>query len=78
MQDDPLWAGFFSEPLMTTEHEVQQFFVLLYQELQGPSDSRNTQELMWMQAIHRAAPGDAKAQAEILSYGRDGPEATLF
>lgn len=78
VRTDPLWAGLFPSALMTADQEVQRFVALLYRELQGPSDARDAQEVKWMLAIHRAALGDAKAQAELLSYGRDGAEGALF
>lgn len=75
---DPLWAGFFPDALMTADQEVQRFVALLYEELRGPSEGSDVREFEWMRAIHRAAIGDAQAQAELASYGRDRPDGELF
>jgi len=74
LRSDPAWAGFLPEALMTADPEVQRFVALLYKELRGKAGSHEIREFEWMRAIHRAALGDAQAQAELEEFRRGRPE----
>lgn len=71
IRNDPYFAGLFPDALMTSAPEIQYFVAVLHREIRAQS-GRGATEGEWMQAIHRAAVGNAQAQLDLASLRADG------
>ncbi|MDO8450326.1 MAG: LysM peptidoglycan-binding domain-containing protein [Rhodoferax sp.] len=78
LRRDPFLGAFVPAELLTAGPAVQLFVAFLYRELDG-DDAHRESNCRWLTALHRAAVGDATAQAELDTLRNQAAErASIF